>query len=68
MTIMTKSLLLAAVLGLSTSGAFACEFQRSAKVDKTVVASVATPAPEQSMSTPAPVVVPEQPAIEQGAE
>jgi hypothetical protein len=66
MTIMTKSLLLAAVLGLSTSGAFACEFQRSAKVDKTVVASVATS--EQFMSTPAPVVVPEQPAVEEEAE
>lgn len=65
---MTKSLLLAAILGLSTSGAFACEFQRSAKIDKTVVASVATPAPEQSMSTPAPVVVPEQPAIEEETE
>jgi hypothetical protein len=68
MTIMKKSLLLAAALGLSTSGAFACEFQRSAKVDKTVVASVATTASEQPMSTPAPVVVPEQPAIEQEAE
>jgi hypothetical protein len=68
MTIMAKSLLLAAVLGLSTSGAFACEFQRSAKVDKTVVASVATTASEQAMSTPAPVVVPEQPAIEQEAK
>jgi hypothetical protein len=68
MTLMTKSLLLAAVLGLSTSGAFACEFQRSAKVDKTVVASVATTASEQPMSTPAPVVVPEQPAVEEEAE
>ncbi len=65
---MTKSLLLAAVLGLSTSGAFACEFQRSAKVDKTVVASVAAPAPEQSMSTPAPVIVPEKPTIEEETE
>jgi hypothetical protein len=68
MTIMKKSLLLAAVLGLSTSGAFACEFQRSAKVDKTVVASVATTASGQPMSTPAPMVVREQPAVEQEAE
>ncbi len=60
---MTKSLLLAAVLGLSTSGAFACEFQRSAKVDTTVVASVTTPASEQPMSTPGPA--PEQPVVEE---
>jgi hypothetical protein len=63
MTIMTKSLLLAAVLGLSTSGAFACEFQRSAKVDTTVVASVTTPASEQPMSTPG--TAPEQPVVEE---
>jgi hypothetical protein len=65
---MIKSLLLAAVLGLSTSTVFACEFQRSAKVDSTVVASVATTAPEQPMSKPAPVAVPEQPAVEEEAE
>jgi hypothetical protein len=63
MTIMTKSLLLAAIFGLSTSGAFACEFQRSAKVDTTVVASVTTPASEQPMSTPGPA--PEQPVVEE---
>ena len=65
---MIKSLLLAAALGLSTSTVFACELQRSAKVDSTVVASVATAASEQPMSMPAPVVVPEQPAAEEEAE
>lgn len=65
---MTKSLLLAAVLGLSTSTVFACDFQKTAKVDSTVVASVATTASEQPMSTPAPVVLPEQPTIENEAE
>jgi hypothetical protein len=68
MTIVTKSLLLTALLGLSTSGAFACEFQRSATVDKAVVASVATTTSEESMSTPAPVVAPEQPAVEEETE
>jgi hypothetical protein len=66
--IMTKSLLLAAVLGLSTSTVFACDFQKTAKVDSTAVASVATTASEQPMSTPAPVVLPEQPTIENEAE
>lgn len=65
---MTKLLLLAAAFGLSTSAAFACELQRSAKVDKTVVASVATTESEQPMSTPAPVVVLEQPLVEEEAE
>jgi hypothetical protein len=65
---MIKSLLLAAALGFSTSTVFACEFERSAKVDSTVIASVATTASEQPMSKPAPVVVPEQPAVEEEAE
>jgi hypothetical protein len=65
---MIKSLLLAAALGLSTSTVFACEFQRTAKVDSTVVASVAKTTSEQPMSTPAPVVLPEQPPVEEKAE
>lgn len=64
---MIKSLLLAAALGLSTSTVFACDFQKTAKVDSTVVASVTTTS-EQPMSTPAPVVLPEQPVVAEEAE
>ena len=39
---MSRILVLAAALGLGLSSASACEFQRSAKVDKTVVASITT--------------------------
>jgi hypothetical protein len=67
MTMMRKALLLAAALGLSTSTAFACEFQRSTKVDATVVASV-TPAAPQSTPATKPVVVKEQPSQEEEAE
>jgi hypothetical protein len=70
MTMMRKALLLAAALGLSTSTAFACEFQRSAKVDATVVASVTPAASAAPQSTPAtkPVVLKEQPSQEEEAE
>ncbi|MDQ6437087.1 hypothetical protein RB623_23795 [Mesorhizobium sp. LHD-90] len=58
---MTRILLIAAAFGLAASSAQACEYQRSAQagqVDKTVVASVATPQsepvtlPEASAQTP----------------
>jgi hypothetical protein len=56
---MSKILVLAAALGLGLSSASACEFQRSAKVDKTVVASITT---SEKQSTPVTVPVPvEQP-------
>lgn len=50
---MTKLLVAASVLGLSLSTAGACEYQRSAKakVDNTVVASIAEEQADQ-MSTP----------------
>lgn len=57
---MTRILVLAAALGLGLSSASACEFQRSAKVDQTVVASIT---PSEMQSTPVTVPVPvEQPA------
>ncbi len=51
---MTKALVLAAALGLSISGASACEAMRSAKsLDKTTVASIVVPTDAtQTMSTP----------------
>jgi hypothetical protein len=55
---MKRLLLIAAGIGLATSGASACEFQRSAKaaqVDTTVVASIAVPQSE-------PVALPQTPA------
>lgn len=56
---MTRILALAAALGLSLSVASACEFQRSAEIDKTVVASVAA---DELQSTPVIEVPAEQPA------
>ena len=58
---MKNALLIACALGLSVSGAFACDYQRSAKseqtaVDRTVVASVSTPASPvttETLQTPA---------------
>lgn len=54
---MTKALVVAAALGLSLSAAGACEYQRSAqaKVDQTVVASIAT----TTMSAPQQIVLPD---------
>lgn len=54
---MTRALIVVATLGLSLSAAGACEYQRSAqaKVDQTVVASIAT----TTMSTPQQIVLPE---------
>ena len=50
---MTKALVLAAVLGLSVSGASACEAMRSAKsLDKTTVASIVNPTDATTMSMP----------------
>jgi len=51
---MTKALVLAAALGLTVSGASACEFGKTAKsLDKSSVASiVTTDAAQSSMSTP----------------
>jgi hypothetical protein len=46
---MTRILVLAAALGLSLSAASACEFQRSAEMDRKVVASVV---PSEPQSTP----------------
>lgn len=64
---MTKVLLLAASLGLCVSSSQACEFQRSAKVDTTVVASVAPPeAPP--VSVPVAIVAQEPAAAEEPAE
>jgi hypothetical protein len=56
---MTRILALAAALGLSLSVASACEFQRSAEIDKTVVASVVA---DELQSTPVIEVPAEQPA------
>lgn len=53
-----KAILACVALGLSVVGANACDFQRSAKVDSTVVASV-TPAEPAAMSV---AVTPVQPA------
>ena len=59
---MKNAFLIACALGLSVSGAFACDYQRSAKseqaaVDRTVVASVSTPASPvtttETLQTPA---------------
>jgi hypothetical protein len=52
---MTKLLLMAAAIGLTVSGAGACDYQKSvrAKVDPTTVASVAT-TESARMSTAAP--------------
>jgi hypothetical protein len=47
---MTRILVLAAALGLGLSAASACEFQRSAKIDQTVVASIIA---SETQSTPA---------------
>lgn len=52
---MTKALALAAALGLTVSGASACELGKTAKsLDKTSVASIVstTDAAQSSMSTP----------------
>jgi hypothetical protein len=52
---MTKALVLAAALGLTVSGASACEFGKTAKsLDKTTVASIVstTDVPAPTMSTP----------------
>jgi hypothetical protein len=55
---MMKTLIAAAILGLSLSAADACEFMRSAeaKVDQTVVASVAVDE-QESMSTPQQLIL-----------
>jgi hypothetical protein len=59
---MLKALVLTAALGLTVSGASACELMRSAKsLDKTTVASIVNPADAatpSSMSTPADDVPP----------
>lgn len=52
---MTRTLVLAAAFGLGVSGANACDFQRSAELDKTVVASIST---EQKQSTPVATQIP----------
>jgi len=60
---MTKALVLAAALGLTVSGASACEFAKTAKsLDKTTVASIVstTDASVPTMSTPDAAVPAEQ--------
>jgi hypothetical protein len=60
---MIKTLVLAAAFGLGASAASACDFQRSAELDKTVVASIPT---EQTQSTPVAKQIPlDQLAIDQ---
>jgi hypothetical protein len=50
---MTKALVLAAALGLTVSGASACEFGKTAKsLDKTSVASIVNTTDAPTMSTP----------------
>ncbi len=62
---MIRTLVLAAAFGLGVSAASACDFQRSAELDKTVVASIPT---EQKQSTPvATQIPPDQLAIDQAA-
>ncbi|MEQ1951688.1 hypothetical protein [Mesorhizobium sp. CN2-181] len=66
---MTKLLLIAAGLGLATSGANACDYHRSAKAaetDKTVVASIAVPQSEPVSLPEASVPAPQQ--VEPAAE
>ena len=48
---MKRAILVAAGLGLCVSAAGACDFQKSAEADQTVVASVATEAAPPSQST-----------------
>lgn len=63
---MTRILIVAASLGLGLSTAGACEYLRmaKAKVDQTVVASVATE--QQAMSTP--VILPDEKAAAETEE
>lgn len=63
---MMKVVLACVAFGLSVAGANACDYQRSAKIDSTVVASV-TPAEPTAMSVPATPVETEeqtQPAVQ----
>lgn len=60
---MTKALVLAAALGLTVSGASACEYLKSARsLDKATVASIVstTDAAAPTMSTPETAVPAEQ--------
>lgn len=64
---MTKALLVACALGLSVSGAFACDYHVTTKtghaVDPTTVASISTPAsPVASETLQTPAVPVEEPA------
>jgi hypothetical protein len=62
---MTRILVVAAALGLGLSGASACDFQRSAELDRTVVASVTS---SQMESTPATAPIPTQEPVTVPAE